>query len=152
MLNLRFKDLISALMKHNSRRLMSTWILKKRQESINNAVIIQYGSCTMEATVLLFELFDLVPCQLFGWSMDLFQGSCHTSFSNFPPFFTFFSHLSYVVITILPTDGFDGTDIKSSEDLWAGINPKLIPVTKRSLCDNLTGLDLIKVHIKLNVQ
>lgn len=40
------------------------------------------------------------------------------------------SHLSYVVITILATDGFDGTDIEPSEDLRAGINPQLVPVTE----------------------
>lgn len=41
-----------------------------------------------------------------------------------------FSHLSYVVVTILATDGFDGTDIQPSEDLCAGINPQFIPVTE----------------------
>lgn len=78
-------------------------------------------------------LFDLVLCQLVC--------QCLLSFPpSLLPIFICFSYLSNVVITILATDGFDSTDIQPSKDLWAGINPQLIPVTKRSINDSLIGL------------
>lgn len=54
---------------------------------------------------------------------------------KFPPIHHFFlccSHLSNVVITVLATDGLDSTDIQPSKELWAGINPQLIPATGKS--------------------
>lgn len=42
------------------------------------------------------------------------------------------SYLSDVVSAIFPMDSFNCTNIQTPENLWAGVNPHLVPNKKKS--------------------
>lgn len=92
----------------------------KRQESINTEMHWQHHSCSS-------AVLDLAACQLFDAVRSRFN------IPPLPPFpFSCRSYLGDVVSAVFATDGFDGTDIQSSKDLWAGIDPLLVPVKEGS--------------------